>query len=86
MIPSGIPEAKTPFKMSQITSAIRVAASITLCGLADIPIDTFSGETFVDCPFAVTFRADGSGFTYYDVITGPPGDAETVVNGDVSIH
>ena len=60
--------------------------SVTLCGLADIPIDTFSGQTFVDCPFAVTFRADESGFTYYDVVTGPAGDAETLVNGNVKIH
>lgn len=60
--------------------------SITLCGLADIPIDTFSGETFIDCPFAVTFRADGSGFTYYDVVTGPAGDAETFIHGNVNIH
>ena len=60
--------------------------SVTLCGLADSPIDTFSGETFIDCPFAVTFRADESGFTYYDFITGPPGDAETIVNGNVEIH
>ena len=60
--------------------------SITLCGLADIPIDTFSGLQFFDCPFAVTFRADGSGFTYYDVVTGPDGDAETCINGAVLIH
>ena len=60
--------------------------SITLCGLADIPIDTFSGGAFFDCPFAVTFRADGSGFTYYDVITGPAGDAETVVHGNINVH
>lgn len=61
-------------------------SSITLCGLADIPIDTFSGETFSDCPFAVTFRADESGFTYYDIVTGPAGDSETVVNGGIDIH
>jgi hypothetical protein len=60
--------------------------SVTLCGLADIPIDTFSGESFVDCPFAVTFRADGSGFTYYDIITGPAGDAETVEKGHINLH
>lgn len=60
--------------------------SITLCGLADIPIDTFSGQTFIDCPFAVTFRTDESGFTYFDVVTGPAGDAETLVNGNVSIR
>ena len=60
--------------------------SVTLCGLADIPIDTFSGESFVDCPFAVTFRADGSGFTYYDIITGPAGDAETVEKGNIKVH
>jgi len=60
--------------------------SVTLCGLADIPIDTFTGEQFFDCPFAVTFRADESGFTYYDIVTGPDGDAETVVNGNINIH
>lgn len=60
--------------------------SITLCGLAHIPIDTFTGETFIDCPFAVTFSAEGSGFTYYDIITGPAGDAETVVHGNVNVH
>lgn len=60
--------------------------SVTLCGLADIPIDTFSGQTFADCPFAVTFRADVSGFTYYDFVTGPTGDAESLVSGNVTIH
>ena len=60
--------------------------SVTLCGLADIPIDTFSGESFTDCPFAVTFRANESGFTYYDVVTGPIGDSETLIHGNVEIH
>ncbi len=60
--------------------------SVTLCGLADIPIDTFTGETFIDCPFAVTFAADGSGFTYYDFVTGPDGDAEAVVCGNVNVR
>jgi len=58
--------------------------SATLCGRATI-VDHFVGEIFTAEPFAVTLREGPDGFTYYDVVTGPAGDGETVVKGKITL-
>ena len=75
--------------MVVISGAIRQGrlnadGSATVCGLG-IVVDHFVNEVFFEQPFAVTLRDGPDGFTYYDVVTGPVGDAETVVVGKVKI-
>lgn len=60
--------------------------SVTLCGRARV-VDFFTGGIFEDCPFAVVLQdGDPDRFTYYDIVTGPAGDSETVVKGSIKVN
>lgn len=61
--------------------------SVTLDGTGTI-VEIVTGIIFRDEPFRVTMWPGGPGegrFIYFDVVTGPAGDAETVSHGQIMI-